>query len=74
MDNLVTLLTFNNIADSYIPQSILESYEIPCVVTDGIMGQLYVATAIGGIKLQVLERDYQRARKIVEEAGYTVED
>ena len=71
MQNLITVITFHNLSDSYIPQSILESYEIPCSIVDGIMGQLYVAGAFGGVKLQVLDSDYERAKKVLEEAGYS---
>jgi|GEM_PF-2127428 len=73
MQNLVTIITFGSLSETYIPQSILESYEIPSVVKDGIMGQLYVANAFGGVKLQILESDYERAKKILEEAGYTID-
>ena len=73
MDNLVTLLTLNSISDTYIPQSILESYEIPTVIKDEIMGGQFFAYALGGVKLQVLESDYLRAKKVLEEAGYTID-
>ena len=74
MDNLVTLLTLNNISDTYIPQSILESYEIPVAIKDEIMGGQFFAYALGGVKLQVLECDYERAKKVLEEAGYTIDN
>ena len=74
MSSFVTILTFSNVSETYIPQSILESYEIPSMVKDGIMGQLYAAAAFGGVKLQVSDSDYERAKKILEEAGYNVEN
>jgi len=74
MNNLVTIITFGNLSDSYILQTILESYEIPFTIKDELMGQIYTAIATGGIKLQVLESDYKRAKEVLEQAGYVVDN
>lgn len=53
----------------------LEAEGIPCHVKDELTVQMhhFISTGIGGIKLQVNRKDYNRAVRILQKAGYNIE-
>lgn len=75
MSDLVTLLTFNFQHELAVVRGHLESEGIECFVQDELINQIqpFYANAVGGIKLQVKDSDYNLALEIVKEAGYIEE-
>lgn len=75
MDNFVTIKTFAYPIDLAVIRGRLEAEGIECVAQDELMAQAnpFLSNAIGGIKLQVRQRDLQKAIEILEEGGYLKE-
>jgi hypothetical protein len=67
MSPLVTLRSFDNYVTAHIVKSRLEAEGIVCTLKDEhtVIMQWTWANAIGGIKLQVLEREQERAEEIL---------
>src|ERR1700761_5818859 len=72
MDTFVTVLTVQYPQQLWIIKGKLESEDIRCFVKDELTVQSYnlYSNAIGGVKLQVLQEDVERAREILTELGY----
>jgi hypothetical protein len=70
LGRLITLETYNNALQATLARNYLESAGVRCVladeaaVTSGISG---LTNAIGGIKLQVAEEDFDRACELLDE-------
>jgi len=65
--NFHTVKIFDNTIDAHIVKSILESEDISCYLLDEhvvTLNPLYYI-AVGGIKLQVTETDFQKATQMV---------
>jgi hypothetical protein len=73
-DDFVTIMTFSLPHELAVIRARLESEEIECNVQNELTVQVYnlYSNAIGGIKLQVRQRDCLRAQEILKEAGYLV--
>ena len=71
-EKLITVFSFNFAYEAYIVRSKLESEGINCFLQDEYYLQLnpLATNAIGGVKLQVLERDLNHTIEILREAGY----
>ncbi|HEY0678444.1 MAG TPA: DUF2007 domain-containing protein [Chitinophagaceae bacterium] len=68
-DQIITLKTFDNPALAHIVRNRLESNNIPCFLTDEhIIGlnPLY-NVAMGGVKLNIFEKDYARCMALLNE-------
>lgn len=66
-DNLVTLATFGTPVEASIVRNLLQSEQIPAIVGDDASGGMAcLCTAMGGVKLQVFDRDAERALAILE--------
>jgi hypothetical protein len=65
-DKLVTVAQFADYIEAEMAKQLLADYEIEAVVTGDNASNLYPISAIEGPELQVLEKDAQRARKILE--------
>ena len=66
-DKLITIATYNTVAEAGLVRSLLEAEGIPAFLADEeSMGLNFIGFAIGGVKLQVLERDAERARSLLE--------
>lgn len=65
--NLVTIATYNLPQQLIIAKAKLEANGIECFVKDELTAQVhnFLSNAIGGVKLQVLESDANKARKIL---------
>ena len=76
MDRLVTILTVSYPQELLIIRSRLEFEGIECFTKDELTVQAYVgySNAVGGVKLQVLEEDASKARKILMVLGYLKEE
>ncbi|KAA6302398.1 MAG: hypothetical protein EZS26_001511 [Candidatus Ordinivivax streblomastigis] len=75
-EKLVTLLTFTYPSEMYVLRSRLESEGIACLAQDELTIQVnpLYSNALGGVKLQVLESDVERALEILREGGYMDEN
>jgi hypothetical protein len=76
MGTFVTVLNVSLPQQLWIIKGRLESEGIQCFVKDELTVQannLY-SNAVGGVKLQVLEEDVERARVILTELGYIKEE
>ncbi len=67
MEKLITLTTFEYPQESYIIKSKLESENIYVFLKDELTVQSdnFVSQAIGGVKLQVFEKDVEKATEIL---------
>jgi len=72
MANWITIRTFTFPQEAYLVKSLLESEGISVFLKDELMVQVYnfASNAIGGVKLQVMERDIEKASGILAEHGY----
>lgn len=72
MDNLKTIITFTLPQDAYLAQGFLESEGVETVIKDELTAQVYnfLSNAIGGVKLQVKESDYENGLLILKKGGY----
>jgi hypothetical protein len=72
MEQLVTLLTFSFPHELAVVRSLLESEGIECFAKDEFTAQVnnFYSNAIGGIKLQVRESEFERAVEILKESNY----
>jgi hypothetical protein len=75
-DNFITVLTFTYPSEALIVRGRLESEGITCFVQDELTTQVapFYSNALGGVKVQVMESDLQRAVKILKEAGYITDE
>ena len=71
-DDFVTAIRFYQPYELAVPRARLESEGIECRVLDELTVQVnpFYSNAIGGIKLQVREKDLEQARAILKEGGY----
>ena len=72
MDKFVTILTFNNPIELAVLRTRLEADGIECLVLDELTAQVnpLYSNVIGGVKLQVKERDIKRTIEILKNGGY----
>lgn len=74
MNRFVTVLTFENAINAQIAKLSLEAEGITCFLKDEISVQvIQYSEALGGVKLQVHESDLEKAIKILERDGYSLE-
>jgi len=76
MSKWITVLTVSYPQQLWVIRTKLESEDIECFIKDELTVQSYnlYSNAVGGVKLQVLEDDVERARKILEELDYIKEE
>ncbi len=67
--NFVTVATFNLAHQAHLVKGKLESEGIPCIITDEhtITMNWFYSYALGGIKVKVLEINYQKALRILKD-------
>ena len=75
MNRFVTVKTFTYPLEVAVIRGRLEAEGIECFAQDELTAQVnpFYSNAIGGVKLQVRERDLSHAIEILEEAGYLKE-
>ena len=71
-ENFITVLTVTYAHEVAVIRGRLESEGITCFAQDELTVQVnpFYSNAIGGVKLQVLSRDLNRAIEILKEVGY----
>ncbi len=76
MKNRVLLTTFTYPSELIAVRGRLESEGIECFVKDELTAQVYnfYATAIGGIKMEVWEHDFNKAKQILVDTGFLLEE
>jgi hypothetical protein len=76
MSQWVTVLTVSYPQQLWVIRTKLESEGIECFIKDELTVQSYnlYSNAVGGVKLQVLEEDVEKARGVLTESGYIKED
>jgi type III secretory pathway lipoprotein EscJ len=75
-EKFITVMTFVYAHEVAIVRGRLEAEGITCFVQDEMTVQVhpFYSNALGGVKLQVLERDLQQAVEILKETGYIKEE
>lgn len=75
MNRFVTITTFTFAHEVLVLRGRLESEGIQCFVPDEQTIQMhpFYSNALGGLRLQVLEKDFEKAATILKEGGYEVE-
>lgn len=70
-DHYITILSFAYLHEATIVRGRLESEGIVCDIKDGLSAQVspLYSKSIGGVKLRVLESDFQRAVELLKETG-----
>lgn len=70
--NFVTIISFEFPHQAHLAKVILESEEIEVEILDELTVQVnnFYSNAIGGVKVQVDEKDVDKALKILVDAGY----
>jgi hypothetical protein len=64
---MITVATFMAGHDAHLARGVLESEGIPAsVIDENTSATVLYSPAIGGVKVQVNDEDYDRARKILE--------
>ena len=76
MDKLVTIATLDHIAQADLCRLKLEEDGIKAFVADGgiVTMNWFLANAVGGIKVQVLESDAVAALAIIEQLRFDVDE
>jgi uncharacterized protein YjbK len=72
MENWRTILTFTYPQDAYLAKGFLESEGIETIIRDELTAQVnnFYSNAIGGVKIQVKESDYENGLLILQKGGY----
>jgi hypothetical protein len=65
-DKLVTIAEFADYIEAEMVKQLLDDYGVKSVVTEENAANLYPVSGVAGPELQVLEKDAQRAREILE--------
>ena len=75
MDNWITVSTFTFPVEAHMAGGFLESEGIVTMLKDELTVQVnsFYSNAVGGVKLQVKEHDYDEALMILQKGGYIVE-
>jgi len=75
-EKFITVLTVTYPHEIAVIRGRLEAEGIICFVKDEMTVQVhpFISSAIGGVKLQVLERDLNQALEILKETGCIEED
>ena len=74
---LITLSVYNYPHDLIVDKSKLEDEGIECFTKDELTVQVHnlLSNAVGGVKLQVMEQDYERAKTVLATSNHLlVED
>lgn len=75
MDKLVEIANFQKQADAFALQSLLKSEGIWCVLQDELINQVYGNMVdLGGIRVEIQEKDVPRALEVMKACGYPVDE
>ena len=72
-DKVVEIARFEQTTDAEMLANLLKSEGIDCYVRDGISSSaIFPGSIIGGAKVELLEKDVERAAEIMKDHGYEV--
>lgn len=76
MDYFQTIAVFTYPTEIFVAKAFLESHGIECFVKDEMTIQVhnFYSNAIGGIKLQVTEKEHEKARTLLIQNGFINEE
>lgn len=76
MENWITVLTFTYPTQAHLAKAKVESEGIEVLIRDELTAQVnnFYSSAIGGVKLQVRNKDAERAFEILKASGYIKEE
>ena len=69
-DKMVELRRFTLVSEAEILANLLKSEGVDCYVRDCFITQIYSGVDFGGVKIELLEKDLQRATEIMKAFGY----
>jgi len=69
-DIMVELRRFTLVSEAEILANLLKSEGVNCYVRDCFINQIYSGVDFGGVKIELLEKDLQRAKEIMSAFGY----
>ena len=73
-DRMVELTRFVQVSEAEILANLLQSEGIDCYVRDGFISDVYKGVVdLGGAKVELLEKDVQRAMEVMKAYGYGAE-
>jgi hypothetical protein len=75
MSNWITILTFTFPHEAHLAKTKLESEGFDVMIKDELTVQAdnFISNAIGGVKLQVQDTDYDNALQVLKDSGYIIE-
>ena len=73
-DRMVELTRFTKVSEAEILANLLKSEGIDCYVRDAFMNQIYNGLDLGGVKVELLEKDLERATEIMNVFGGATSD
>jgi hypothetical protein len=67
MEKFVTIAVFQYPAEAYVLKAKLEAYDIPVFLRDEftVQSHNFYSNAVGGVKLQVMESDVDKAKDLI---------
>lgn len=75
MDNMIEIARFQYPAEAQTLRALLESEGIPCFLKDEFSSQILgTYVDIGGVKLEIREKDLPKAIELMEIGGYPIEN
>ena len=74
-DKMVELTRFVQVSEAEMLASLLKSEGVDCYVRDNFISEIYKGVVdLGGAKVELLEKDLQRATEIMKVYGYAVSE
>ena len=73
-DKMVELTRFSQVSEAEMLANLLKSEGIDCYVRDSFISDIYKGVDFGGAKVELLEKDLQRATEIMKDFGYMSSD
>jgi len=75
VNNWITILSFTYPHEAHLAKTKLESEGFEVMIKDELTVQVdnFYSNAIGGVKLQVSENDYDRALQVLKDSGYIID-
>ena len=70
-DKMVELTRFAQASEAEMLVNLLRSEGIECYARDSLIGEIYRGIDLGGVKVELLEKDMQRAQEIMKDYGYS---
>ena len=69
-DKVVELTRFSQVSEAEMLVSLLKSEGIDCYARGSVINDIYRGIDIGGVKVELLEKDLQHALEIMKDYGY----